>query len=105
MSTFALRDDPDYQRFVKAKDEGYPVFILIAPDATASLTVDFWEQANIMARSFMETGLSQDQAVKATRAYYRIPEYRPGLEDAKLDGAAKIARNMDVWLGNKKMPD
>jgi len=104
-STFPLRDDPDYRRFVKAKDAWYPVFILIAQDATASLLVDTWIEMQLQTRSFMHVGLSLDEAVESTRGFYGIKRYNPGFEDAKLDGAATIARAMAAWTGPKKIAD
>jgi len=88
----------------EGKDSG-PVFKLKSSDATASLTVDFWELLQLKVRSFIEIGLSIDAAVRAARSYYDIPQYHPGLEDAKLDGASTIARAMDAWTGHKKIAD
>ena len=96
-SIFRLLDDPDYQRFVKAKNDGYPIFMLIAPDITASLTVDAWIKINLMMQSFNGTGLKIEQAEAAARSYFDVPRYHPGFDEAKLDGAATIARAMDAW--------
>ena len=96
-STFRLMDDPDYQRFVKAKHAGYPIFTIIAPDITASLTVDAWIKINLMMQSFNGTGLKIEQAEAATRSYFNIPRYHAGFDEYKLDGAATIARAMDAW--------
>ena len=100
-STFGLRDDPDYQRFVKAKDAGYPVFLVVAPDVMGALTVDAWIKINLMMRSFNATKLTLKQAADATRSYFDIPRYRDGFDDPKLDGAATIARAMDAWPSKK----
>jgi len=45
--------------------------------------------------------LSLDEAVESTRGFYGIKRYNPGFEDAKLDGAATIARAMDAWPSKK----
>ena len=105
MSTFALLDDPDYQRFVKAKDAGYPIFMIIAPDITGSLTVDAWIKINLTMQSFNGTGLKIEQAAAAARSYFDIPRYHPGFDEHKLDSAATIARAMDAWPGVRKLAD
>jgi len=96
--------DSDFGVFVRAKDRGMPTFTLTAGDISSDLMVDFWVLVQLRVRHDLAMGRTLEQALDHVRNRFDIPVYHEALNDAKLDGAARIAEAMRNFP-NRKLAD
>ena len=97
--------DENMRCFVKAAVNQEPCFVLRAQDISAPLAVLFWAKIQVKIRTYMDAGITMDQAVEAVRKYYFLDDMdRDAYTDLKLDGAVRIAEAMQTYP-HKKLAD
>jgi len=104
LHTDVRETDTDFACFVKAKDRRQVTFTLVSQDISADLVVDFWTMVQLKVRVNMRHGMTVPGAVEAVRVTFGIPKYPEYFDDAKLNGAARIAEAMRLH-SNRKIAD